>query len=154
VATAANTVKVIQWLDTVCNTDVDSLLSRYASNNNDSTSTNNSINPTTEVQSMVKTLLVLLSHREETTREQTIALLTTLFTWDVLGTLFQTGLNGLLLLSRKLSAEGVRKTANSGEGKVDFIFFPCCEWLPKMFRNCLLYIRSIVSFVILAPFPL
>jgi len=123
VATAANTVKVIQWLDTVCNTDVDSLLSRYASNNNDSTSTNNSINPTTEVQSMVKTLLVLLSHREETTREQTIALLTTLFTWDVLGTLFQTGLNGLLLLSRKLSAEGVRKTANSGEGKVDFIFF-------------------------------
>ena len=65
---------------------------------------------------MVKTLLVLLSHREETTREQTIMLLTTLFTWDVLGTLFQAGLNGLLLLSRKLSAEGVRKNANSGEG--------------------------------------
>lgn len=115
-ATAANTVKVIQWLDTVCNTDVDALLTRYATSNTDTITPNNAIIPTVEVQSMVKTLLVLLSHREETTREQTIMLLTTLFTWDVLGTLFQTGLNGLLLLSRKLSSEGVRKNANSGEG--------------------------------------
>ena len=65
---------------------------------------------TSDIHFMIRTLLVLLSHREET-------VLTTLFTLDVLCTLSEKGLSGLLIVSKRLALEGVQKSSGSGAGK-------------------------------------
>lgn len=115
-ATAANTVKVVQWLGIVCTTDITSTVSKYTNSGGGSVSGGNSVS-SSDIHFMIKTLLVLLSHREETVREHTITLLTTLLTLDVLCTLSEKGLSGLLIVSKRLALEGVQKSSGSGAGK-------------------------------------
>lgn len=64
---------------------------------------------------VIRTCTVLLSHREEITREATITLISTLLTVDIIQNLSTGGLGALLALSRKLS--DLQRKASTGVDK-------------------------------------
>jgi hypothetical protein len=134
IATGANTARVVGWLHSIVMLEFDAIVAQYEAGKG---GTGTGSVGKLDVSALLKNAIVLLTHREEGTRDAALTLIGSVLAADVLQG--QSSLSSLLALSRKLSGEALRKASATVKENSGKCISPCCfGFFPSLICSLLL----------------